>query len=666
MLGNNLFGRRFAAHCAAITIALVTISASAGVCKIGNTEYDTLHDAVAAVCAGSSDATITLLDDIDITSAVSISTFPKNKLCTIDGAGHTIRQAYAGRMFEVRSAFTRIAFRDVMILGGGEEFSTVDAELWGSFFYPHSGGASRLIIDSGCVITNFVSYGPLIGTASDHYPNWNIYIKPGSVFACNSSKIGGGILRINRWNNETHLEISGGEFFGNRAASGTIAYLDGFGQNRTTPICIISGGRIHDNVVTGANTENGLFHCDYGPIDVQMTGGEIYDNDGTAFHIRRGGQYLSRIHISGGKIFGNSGYGVYDYQTESTCSMLLSGDAILSGNGTSGNLGLYLKSEWLVTSRTALEGDFKGFAYLSGTGNTASRNVGSTYGTNLASYVGAENIHGSSSKSRVLVTDAETGNLVWQEPKSAKIGGTQYNTLALALLAATDGATIELMRDCVLESAIVPPANKAITIDGAGYRIFRCMKDPIVKATTAGGNMTFTNVELNEGYFTHRDSYTNHVDGVIVRTVDGVAATVTLGPGTVLSGGRGTNALVRVASGATVNLDGCVITGAVNRAVAASAGGTLGVKGATIVKDNAGGDIDVADGNILSLNGDLTGSVHVTVAGAEAHDGQRFGMRTGDWTGFENFVNGGNDPKLHVSKSGALVWCRRGFAVILR
>ena len=178
--------------------------------------------------------------------------------------------------------------------------------------------------------------------------------------------------------------------------------------------------------------------------------------------------------------------------------------------------------------------------------------------------------------------------------------------------------------------------------------------------------MTFTNVELNEGYFTCAYAYASHPDGALVNTRDGVAATVTLGPGTVLSGGRAANALVRVARGATVNLDGCVITGAVNRAIAASAGGTLGVKGATVVKDNAGGDIDVADGNILSLNGNLTGSVHVTVAGAEACEGQQFGTRNANWTGFENFVYGGSGPKLYVSNSGALVWYRRGFILTFK
>ena len=64
--------------------------------------------------------------------------------------------------------------------------------------------------------------------------------------------------------------------------------------------------------------------------------------------------------------------------------------------------------------------------------------------------------------------------------------------------------------------------------------------------------------------------------------------------------------------------------------------------------------------------GNLTGGVHVTVAGVEACEGQRFGTRTGEWTGYENFINGGADPKLQVSKSGALVWCRRGFMITFR
>ena len=636
-----------------------------GVCKIGSTEYDTLHDAVAAVCNGNGDATITLLADIGITSEILVSEFPSGKTCTIDGDGHAIRQAYAGRLFRVTSSSTRFTFKNVTVLGGGEACSTVDAEIRGTFFCIHSNW-SRLTLDSGCVVSNFVSYGALIGAdVTSYYPSWNVFINPGSTIACNSSTQDGCILYVTRWNDSTRLEISGGEIFGNRAPSGTIAYLDAMNQNRTNPICVISGGRIHDNVATSSN--GALFYCDYGPLDVQMTGGEIFDNDAVGFYLGRGGQYLNRLHLSGGKIFCNTKRAVHINQKTSPACVLLSGDAVVAGKYDGANPGIFLASENQVPARVALEGDFNGFATVCGNYGSSYRADGCVYGTNLNSYAGAENIHLANSTSQILQTKNETGELIIRSPQKAKIGTTEYDTFADALALATDGSTITLLQDCIIRnSSIVPPANKAITVDGSGYRIFRMGKAPLVKATTAGGNMTFINVELNEGYYTSPDSYTNHVDGVLVNTANGIAATITLGPGTVLSGGRGTNALVRVANGATVNLDGCVITGAVNRAVAASAGGTLGVKGATIVKDNAGGDINVANGNILSLNGNLTGSVHVTVAGAEACEGQRFGTRTGEWTGYENFINGGADPKLQVSKSGALVWCRRGFVITFR
>lgn len=647
---------------AAISIAMFATSANAGVCKIGNTEYDSLQEAFNSKTSASADFTVTLLQDIDVaSSAITVPSFNR-KTCTVDGAGHAIRQAYAGRMFSASAAYTYIVFKNVTILGGGEEYSSVSAEIHGTVLKASTSGPLDVTLESGCIVSNFVSYGTLFGTASnDNYPNMRLYVKPGSVVACNSSTQRGCVFCFGNLADGQGIFISGGEIYGNSAPTAVIAYLTALNQNRTKPICTISGGRIHDN--TGTASGSTLFYCDYGPIDIQMTGGEIFDNTGSVFYILRGGAYLSRVHFSGGKVFGNSGYGVYCYQDSSNGAMLLNGDAIVAGNKEAGSEGLFHHNEYKAVARTALDGDFTGFAYLSGDQSGSQRYIGNVYGTNLASYVGAERIYQAGSSIRVLQTDVTTGELKWQEPKSAKIGATEYATLAAALSAATDGATIELMRDCLMTASIVPPANKAITINGASYRIFRRMKDPLVTATTDGGNMTFTNVELNEGYFTCRDSYTNHVDGVLVKTHDGVAATVTLGPGTILSGGRGTNALVRVANGATVNLDGCVITGAVNRAVAASAGGTLGVRGATIVKNNAGGDIDVANGNILSLNGDLTGSVHVTVAGAEACEGQRFGTRTGEWTGYENFINGGADPKLQVSKSGALVWYRRGFVI---
>lgn len=656
----------------ALVAGMAAASAYAGVCKIGSTEYDSLQEALYAIKSLSGDKTVTLLQDIDVTSVIDVPKYDSRSV-TIDGSGHAIRQAYAGRVFQQTNGYWRatIIFKDVTILGGGEEFSTASEGIFGTFFYLDRSEAGSLVLDSGCVVSNFVSGGPLIGAETAKYPKWNIHVKPGSVIACNSSSSDYGcIFCLNRLSNGYAIHISGGEIFGNSAPKSVIAYLGAYNQNRTNPILVVSGGSIHDNVVIGyaeaaasyTKDLNGLFWLNQGPLAVSVTGGEIFDNEGAVFALQPEGGY-TRVLFSGGKIFGNAGFAVYDYSTSSTLSMYLSGDAMVAGNGgnsgsayINGKQGFYARVGSSPV-RMVLEGDFTGFATLNGTASCT--------GTNLLFYSGAENIHWQGGNS-IYATNPDTGAMSKSDPPSAKIGATEYATLEAAISAASDGATVTLLRDWVCVASIVPPANKTITIDGDGHRIFRSCKNPLVAATTAGGNMTFTNVELNEGFFCNRDSYTNHVDGVIVNTADGVAATITLGPGTVLSGGRGTNALVRVANGATVNLDGAVITGVVNRAVAASAGGTLGVKGATIVKDNAGGDVDVADGNVLSLNGDLTGRVHVTVAGAEAYEGQRFGTRTGNWSGLENFVNGGSDSKLVVSKRGALVWCHRGFLMMFQ
>jgi len=147
---------------------------------------------------------------------------------------------------------------------------------------------------------------------------------------------------------------------------------------------------------------------------------------------------------------------------------------------------------------------------------------------------------------------------------------------------------------------------------------------------------------------------------------DGVAATLTLAGDVTFEDFCGTNALIAMGEGGTLNLFGMAVTNMSNKAVDAT-GGTVGLKGETFVHDNANGDLDVANGGILSLCGDLLGKVHVTVAGAEAYDGQEFGTTTGAWDGLDNFVNGGEDKRLHVSGgNGKLTWSRRGFMMLVQ
>jgi len=648
-----------------LLVASFASVASAGVCRIGTTEYETLQDALYAITNINTEVTIKLTADIDITCTNNIPQH-KNLNTIIDGDGrYSIRQKYAGALLANKADFNRIVFRNVTICGGGETYQT-DASIRGVVLVMNGSGPCKLTLDTGCVVSNFVA-GASLFDVNHNNRDWDILVNPGAVVAHNrfTTSSSAGIFYTERWSADRSLTIAGGEFYDNSSKNATIVFLSALGQSRTPgkPILKITGGRFHDNACTG--DENcGLFFCDYGPMDVNMSGGEIYDNEGTAFHIRRGGGYLSRVHFSGGKVYGNTGRAVYDYQSDSTGSMLVSGDAIVAGNGLA-CIGLYEKSEWLCTSRTVLEGPLTGYVQLSGTGNSTSRGVGKVYGTNALDYAGAENIRQDGSY-RVLTTDAETGNLVWAEPKAAQIGSTKYSTLADALSAVKDGQTIELLYDCPQTAAIVPPANKAITIDGSGHRIFRSGAFNLVDATTAGGNITFTDVQLDAGRYFNYKAGTNDLAGAIVNTHDGVAATVTLGTGTVLVGGNGTNALVHVANGATVNLDGAVVTGQLNKAVCVAAGGTFGIRGATLVKDNVTGDIDVANGTVLVQNGNFTGAAHVTVAGVEPFEGQQFGLISGAYTGYANFIKPGTE-KIYVSAAGGVLqWRRKGLMLVVR
>ena len=649
-----------------VVVALASaLSSSAGVCRIGTTEYDSLLAAFAA--SANKAATIVLEQDIDVTEELKVPS-SGGKAWVVDGDGkYAIRQAYAGRVFGVAAATAEInlTFRNVTICGGGAACSTESDSTVGVLFHTRS-THSTLTFDTGCVISNFVAGAALIGP-SDNYSNWSYNVRPGAVIAHNTMK-SGGIFRMPC--SSKRLTISGGEIFDNRSSGSTIAYLDSFqaGRKSDNPILVVSGGRIHDNACTGTMTGNALFYCDYGPQDIVVTGGEIYANSGMVFRISRGGSYLSRAHFSGGKVYGNVGPAVYDAQQDSDCTMYLSGDAILAGNGGSSTIygGLFECKEYTKTKRTVLEGDYTGYAQLFGQDDSSRHNNGSVFGTNLLAYAGAENIHLSNSDTRVLVTDEETGNMIWREPKSARIGTTDYDTLASALSAAKKNDTIVLLRDCVRNAPIVPQENTPITIDGNGHRIIRNACVHVAELRYDGGNVMFRNVQLDAGCYFSRAAWTNDITGVLVNTRADIRATVTLGEGTVLVGGTGTNALVNVSRLGTVNLDGVTIRGQSNRAVTVLAGGKVGVRGATVVTDNVAGDIDVPDASCFVQNGDLTGSVHVTVNGVEPFEGQVFGSTDGDYSGLDRFVNPGAD-RLHVSsEGGVLTWIRRGLLLLFK
>ena len=155
-------------------VATLTLSASAlvGVCEIGQTKYNTLQEAFNSMENASEDFTVKLLTDIDVASEITVPRFGRYVVGTVDGGGHTIRQAYAGRMFNMRTYYTYMKFKDVTILGGGETHSTASSDVDGVFFHAYSEAAS-LTLDTGCVVSNFVYRSKLVSTTGA-----NVYVEP--------------------------------------------------------------------------------------------------------------------------------------------------------------------------------------------------------------------------------------------------------------------------------------------------------------------------------------------------------------------------------------------------------------------------------------------------------------------------------------------------------
>ena len=88
---------------------------------------------------------------------------------------------------------------------------------------------------------------------------------------------------------------------------------------------------------------------------------------------------------------------------------------------------------------------------------------------------------GGNSVTNVKVTDAEgvtntyTGNIVSLDSEDldgvAQINGIQYFTLEEAVAAATDGQTVTLLKDVILDETLTISAEKKITLDLAGHSI---------------------------------------------------------------------------------------------------------------------------------------------------------------------------------------------------
>lgn len=643
----------------AVMAFAVAEPALAGVCRIGTTEYDSLQAAFDA--APNKNATIELLEDLDLSESVVIPRIGVSYTCTLDGCGHTINRKFRGQAFVGSDSFIHIHFRNVVVNGGGETYSTASDSTngYGTFFLTKN-DASSVTLESGCVISNFVSWGALIG---QNYGYWKVYVKDGARVVCNTVSgnsvpktallfdIKGGLI-----------QIDGGEIAYNTA---TGPYVASGNQNAET--MSVNGGDIHHN------TGNCAFYpFNYNGKTIAVSGGQIHDN---ASGLVNFGSGWGRIIMTGGMIYGNASSGIrINYGDNAPGTLRISGDAVVAGNGGSEvnqNAGVATEYAYRDVNRVVLDGDFTGYALIGDTSTSQGGrfDIGSAgVVTNAGNYAGAENFHYSGKIDRILKDDPDAPGLMrWREPKKAKIGGTEYSTLAAALAAAADGAVIELAEDALVTETLVPPAGKSVTVDGKGRRIFRCGAFPLFTLSEEGSSLLVRNVTVQGG---RRTSYGAHADGDIAGEIAdataGVSARIAFGENVAFRDVDGSHSLIAVAAGSTVAFDGAVATNIANAAVVAETGSTVEVRGATEIHGNDG-DIAAADANVLKLTGNLTGRVHVTVAGAEAFNGQVLGHATGDWTGLENFINGGDDAKLQLGLNGGILsWSKPGLLLLFR
>lgn len=131
--------------------------------------------------------------------------------------------------------------------------------------------------------------------------------------------------------------------------------------------------------------------------------------------------------------------------------------------------------------------------------------------------------------------DGTLGGLVSIEKHVAKIGDTNYETLADAFAAAKDGDTITLLGDCELVSGI--DIDKNITVDGFGYKVYAADIADDTEMFNIRSKVTITNLTFDAD---HKFSY-----GIQVQD----AADVTLSDVSILYAGNDN-------WGAAVNLNG--------------------------------------------------------------------------------------------------------------
>ena len=243
------------------------------VAKIGNTKYETLEAAIAAVPTTGEKTRITLLANIELSSLITI---PSNKYVELDGGNHTISGSLA-------NLITNNGTLDIIS-------GTITTPIRTSATTLITNGGSGTLNISGGTLTNPSNNGTLEFLTISNVSGGTVNITGGTLNSYGQS------ASINVKSGNSKLNVSGGRIIAHSVTKGQAIYME-------AGTVTISGDAYLENV-SGTGDSRACVDNNGGTLNI--TGGTIVSKGHSAVIARK----------SGGKvIIGNKDDGVIDITT---------------------------------------------------------------------------------------------------------------------------------------------------------------------------------------------------------------------------------------------------------------------------------------------------------------------------------------------------------------
>ena len=457
--------------CIRIIIVLMAVMFGQGVmfaqnvAKIGDTEYETLADAVNAVPTDGTETTITLISNAANTDALNIAT---GKNVVLDLQGYSVSRS---------------------LNSAADDGHVIKVER----------GATLTVQDTSDDAAGTITGGNTKGTGGGIYNDGTFILKSGAITGNKAVYRAGGIFN----SASATLTIEGGEVSNNKAGSTQTANDNRFGAG-----ILVEGGTVNISNCTIQNNEGrnqgaGIF-VNAGVVTVtntKITGNKSWANDtGAGVYLKEGTLTINGCEITGniGTKEDNKYKGIGLFYEGGTLNM--KGEVNITGN--------YYKSSSAKISNVYLPTDKKITVIGSLEGSTIGVTLQSTPGVITVGLPGNGNEtcfsnDNNDPKYYLDLNDDDEAEIHLDYVCKNTTTGVRYETLKAAVDAANDGEenTIIPLKDINLSAGLVIPANKNIVLDLQGYTLSRSLNE----ATNNGyvikvaGGATVTIQDTSEG-----------------------------------------------------------------------------------------------------------------------------------------------------------------------